>query len=619
MGDEFDPTAFEQDGPAEDFFAAAAAEDAEGEDGNAADEFKTTRDAVLFVIDCRQSMLHDNANGDVYFETVLNAAAQFLKTKIITNENDKCGILLYNTREQKNPMDFPNICVLQDLDLPDATRIRELQNMTEGFDFKQKFGFAPKDVPLFQVLWTCQTIFSNNTNKNFTKRIFLFTNEDDPSKGDESIKNRSLQRAHDLEEAGVTIELFALNPVDHDFDATLFYQDLIAVDDEDVGSRLAVNGSTKVEELTRKIRQKEFKKRAVGKVNFAISPNMEIAVRFFSMIQEAKKPNPIQLEAKSNKPLKSETKWICADTGSILFEPQIRTFQPFGGEKVPFSKAEMAEVKKFDTPGMKLMGFKPLERLKTYHNTRHSYFLYPDDEMVKGSSLAFAALHAKMLEHKKMAIVRFIPRENVIPRFGALWPQAEEMDENGFQTAPPGFHLITLPYADDIRPLKVGANVPVAERDAIVKAKAVVKSLTIDFDSRNFENPAIQRFYAGLQALALQEGQPEECEDSLVPDVEGIRAYKPLLDDWMQAVGDLQAAPKATRKRKADDEGGDEPKRAKKPVPAADNVAQLAASDAIKKLTVDQLKGYLSGQKLPVSGKKDDLIARIRKHLGINV
>jgi hypothetical protein len=33
------------------------------------------------------------------------------------------------------------------------------------------------------------------------------------------------------------------------------------------------------------------------------------------------------------------------------------------------------------------------------------------------------------------------------------------------------------------------------EKDA---AKLLVKNLTIDFNSRNFENPSIQSFYAGL-------------------------------------------------------------------------------------------------------------------------
>jgi hypothetical protein len=46
--------------------------------------------------------------------------------------------------------------------------------------------------------------------------------------------------------------------------------------------------------------------------------------------------------------------------------------------------------------------------------------------------------------------------------------------------------------------------------------------MTIDFNSRNFENPSIQQFYAGLQALALGEKEPEPVEDLLEPDYEGM-------------------------------------------------------------------------------------------------
>ncbi len=51
-------------------------------------------------------------------------------------------------------------------------------------------------------------------------------------------------------------------------------------------------------------------------------------------------------------------------------------------------------------------------------------------------------------------------------------------------------------------------------------AKLLIKNLTIDFDARNFENPTIQKFYSGLQALALNEDEPEPVDDLLEPDYE---------------------------------------------------------------------------------------------------
>ena len=63
-------------------------------------------------------------------------------------------------------------------------------------------------------------------------------------------------------------------------------------------------------------------------------------------------------------------------------------------------------------------------------------------------------------------------------------------------------------------------------------AKLLVKNLNIDFDSRNFENPSIQKFFSGLQALALNEDQPEEFEDLLEPDYEGLKRFDPVMSKF---------------------------------------------------------------------------------------
>ena len=56
--------------------------------------------------------------------------------------------------------------------------------------------------------------------------------------------------------------------------------------------------------------------------------------------------------------------------------------------------------------------------------------------------------------------------------------------------------------------------------------------MEIDFNSRNFENPSIQSFFAGLQALALNEENPEPVEDLLEPDYEGMKKCDPLIQKF---------------------------------------------------------------------------------------
>lgn len=150
-----------------------------------------------------------------------------------------------------------------------------------------------------------------------------------------------------------------------------------------------------------------------------------------------------------------------------------------------------------------------------------------------------------MLSEDKIAIVRFIPRENSVVRFCAMVPQAEKVDEDdGFQT-PPGFQLIFLPFADDIRDINqifeaagYKEEAKEEEGESIFEqltneeknsAKLLVKNMYIDFNSRNFENPSIQQFYSGLQALALNEKKPEVVDDLLQPDYEGMRRFNPII------------------------------------------------------------------------------------------
>ena len=50
-----------------------------------------------------------------------------MKTKIITSDNDKIGIVLYGCNSTSNSLNFKNIHVFQKLDGPDATTIKNLE------------------------------------------------------------------------------------------------------------------------------------------------------------------------------------------------------------------------------------------------------------------------------------------------------------------------------------------------------------------------------------------------------------------------------------------------------------------------------------------------------------
>tara|TARA_R110002050_G_scaffold249244_2_gene387005 strand:- start:273 stop:482 length:210 start_codon:yes stop_codon:yes gene_type:complete len=62
--------------------------------------------------------------------------------------------------------------------------------------------------------------------------------------------------------------------------------------------------------------------------------------------------------------------------------------------------------------------------------------------------------------------------------------------------------------------------------------------MTIKFDSRDFPNPAIQRHYASLQALALDREDLGAPEDLIGPDEEGVQQFRDKILEFKESVRD---------------------------------------------------------------------------------
>ena len=95
-----------------------------------------------------------------------------------------------------------------------------------------------------------------------------------------------------------------------------------------------------------------------------------------------------------------------------MYNEQIGTFYPLGGEKIPLTKADVAKLKSIEEPGIVLIGFKPERFIKPHYNLRTSYFLYPDEEYVGGSSQFFDALIDELKSKNLIGIVKVLPRAN---------------------------------------------------------------------------------------------------------------------------------------------------------------------------------------------------------------
>ncbi|XAR65559.1 DNA helicase [Bertholletia excelsa] len=601
-----------------------------------------SKELVVYLVDASPKVfsttcLREDEEEETHFHVAISCIAQSLKTQIINRSYDEIAICFFNTREKKNLQDLNGVYVFnvaerEDLDRPTARLIKEFNCIEESFtkEIGSQYGIlsGSRDNSLYNALWVAQALLRKGSAKTADKRILLFTNEDNPFGNIKGVTKMdmtrtTLQRAKDAQDLGISIELLPLSRPDEQFNVSLFYADLLGLEGNDLTQFLASAGQ-RFEDMKDQLRKRMFRKRKIRRITFSIANGISIELNTYALIRPTNPGKITWLDAVSNVPLKTERSFLCADTGALMKEPAKR-FQPYKNETIKFTVEELSEIKRVSTGHLRLLGFKPLSCLKDYHNLRPSTFVFPSDEEVVGSTCIFIALHRSMIRLKRFAVAFYGSYTH--PQLVALVAQ-DEIITSGGQVEPPGMHMIYLPYSDDIRQIEevhsdVNAATPRANDDQIKKATALIRRIELkDFSVCQFANPALQRHYAVLQALALDEDEMPEIEDETIPDEKGLARPGVInaLEEFKHSVyGDsydeereLQNNNKlseASRKRKAIAEHAVEES-------AKYDWAELADSGQLKDLTVAELKYYLAANNLPVTGKKEALVTRILTHLG---
>ena len=636
-------------------------------------EFVPMKDIIIFLIDCNLSMHQEQKENSSQkittpISTILKVMENFLKTKIISNQNDLFGIVLFNTTKSNNEMNFDGVNILFKVEAPNAFNIKRIKIMSLNCDpeinkmnYKKELNeiFSPieeiTNSNLNNALWIVHSLLKNYDKKIYKRRIFLFTNNDDPISNIQE-KNICIQRAKDMNDSDITIELFPMNFDNKRFNLSNFYAQIIPYNsDEDGGNDnlLSIEQCTdRLRELTKRIRQKEIKKRTLGKCPFFLTNNTKIYMNVYSTVKRSNKGKIYTVDGKTNKLLKGLNSIQCKDTGTELYPEQVGTYQLYGNKRIIFSKEEMNKIKFFEEPGMKLLGFKSIESIKPYYNVHESYFIYPNELFSNGSGTLVDAMIKQMLNKNKCAIVKFVSREGSVVKICALMPQAEKYDEDYFQT-PPGFNMIILPWADDIRSnseimAKYPKELPKVNEEQSELAKKIIKKMNISFDCRAFENIELQKFYSTLQALALEENNIEQVDDTMQPHTEGLeKVLKGLDENFRKTIfGENGGLPKdlmekyqgrkRQRSKSVDSESSEslnKKKRNKKSKENIDNeendddeergnyfsddvIRKMWKNQKLKKMNVPELKGICRIRNIVTKGlKKEQILEKIRIYL----
>ncbi|KAJ2913757.1 hypothetical protein MD484_g6661, partial [Candolleomyces efflorescens] len=622
--------------------------------------FEGKRDVILFCIDCSESMLQlydDPKYEDVktcHLFAALEAAMQIEKKKIIVGPNDSVGIMLFNTTRKSENGGYASeikkgTYLFQSISLLSAPKVQEIIQLLDDAredpeELRNQFPPTEKRIPMGDVFTSCNWILRDGAPKTATKRIFLITDEDSPHAGPASKQLVTSARTTllDLTQAGVNVEPFFISTPEKPFDVSKFYSSVLLPsnleeDDTDGDSTILPESISisKIEDLLAQMRFHEVPKRALFSAPFKLGDGLTIGVKGYGLVTEQKKGSYLYFVDLGDRMevAKSKTVYVDQDREEEVDRNKIvygasggaapanteddggDVDDSVGSRKVkaghrPFYTPD--EIRSFRTMGLetgvRLLGFKDKSELNFEDNIKHSYFLYPDEMAYSGSKRTFSALLKSMVKKDKIALALALTRRNASPIFCYLLPQEEKVDESGW-TEPPGFHIIPLPFADDMRaaPIEEGhrASKSVVEAAHLLVNKLTIKNGTYPPDS--YPNPALAYHNAQLEAAAFREEyDPDTFEDLTEPNSKAIhRKAGELMKAWKEAIendstSNIVDTPATTgSKRKAD---------------VSVNEAEIRShweGGTLAKLKVDQLKEFLKSKSQTVSGKKADLMERV--------
>ena len=459
-----------------------------------------------------------------------------------------------------------------------------------------------------------------------SKSLWIFTNEDNPCKDKKAEREQVVIVAKDAVDNGLEINVWPLPRLNatSTFDRAKFFNLITTKDVYSEPSYIEntegfAQGEIDLDDLLEDI-DRSWKKVRKAQTMALFLPGWEtrpanpgIMVDLIRLVQIKRKPVPVTVNQATNKRTEKKTDYLGKDgeaAGEIISLNRLRYYTEFGGTRVPMSKEEVDLIKQKananeEVHSVIICGFKPMRSLPKL-NFQNTYLAYPNEEKVIGSRAAFTALHASMLRKQVWAVGELLLRaKKATSRLVAMVPQAEEKDsEDGTQVSAPGIILYSLPFEDDIRAVDEG-NGDVADHTLVKKAVELIRHQQmrgVDWGA-SFENPALTDFWNYIESIAI-DIPLQQSQNTLEVDPGAIVSNAGAQIEDLKISLPEDEVKTTTRKRKAptiDDSGLD--------------WRQLYDTDGVAGCNVVTLKKYLGSIGERVSGKKDELVERVKNSI----
>ena len=419
-----------------------------------------SKECLLFLIDCNSHMFQRNLDGIVPMGVALLVVNQWMQSRVIQHPKELFGVVFYNTKASKNRYGMKHVYTYMDLSTLSASIISDFQQMYSRVkeDPVGAFGNTPMggstladNTNVFHdALNVCtQDLNSNSKIKsNHRCRIILMTCEDLPCGTDQHAREMILQKVDDMGSQGHGIEMYYMNR-DVRFNPDKIFDEINKKNrrgqrnfssnkkfdaDESSLSKMLKLGSA--EDAPDIVRERYHTKRVLSRINLEVGPDIKISLSIYRLFAAQKKPAAKKIVKETLKEMIRETRYLCADTCETLQQSQIKRFHVLGDKKemssrVFFEKEELDALKESHQmgPSARVLGFRPADSLAPYYHLKGSYFAYPDETRLHGSTKAFTAIHKAMTTRDVVGIVMLRTSKISQPRLSAMVPQECEYDQ----------------------------------------------------------------------------------------------------------------------------------------------------------------------------------------------
>lgn len=409
--------------------------DADADEDSFAAKF-TGREGTIYLIDA--AIFEDVEE----FRLCLDCIEADLLKNILINSRDLVSVVFYNTVNSPPPSTqltegeditivvSKNCAVFIPLKPLSKELIQYFKSFRESndyFDFATKYGISNGSC-FSEALWLCSRLIIRCNYKLMASNIILFTNNVQPHMPGTPEEQQAFVRAKDLHENNIGVDLV---PMVDDFDEERFFKEfLIRVQgDIDEGQYRDERPVDKRHRLLNRSNRLNYRKACSRHINFELAEGVAMSVDIFSSVRSAKKPNSIKILRQTKEVAVAKRGYVVQESNPSVNEDENETTsrkvltsqlyksQQICAKEILFSPDEVIVMRSIQDPGLRLLGFKPLDGLKTRWMIKHSLFVYPNDKRIAGSATLFRALWQKCLEKRKYALCTITMRRNATPKY----------------------------------------------------------------------------------------------------------------------------------------------------------------------------------------------------------